>query len=519
MTPKRGWLARELRSLLHTGEPPSALHADGQPPLVDRRRPRRGAVTQRSLFGEIFDWMFAPLLLLWPLSISITFIAARTLADRPYDQALMTRAKAVIEQVRVFETQVILPLNMLEAPPPEPATSESDEEMPEPQATYQIIGRSGEVLAGLKDLPKPDLFDFPEPGSIKLRNVVYHGEEVRVAYGFQYAHVDSDSPTVIVQVVENPQARTQLANQIIKSVILPQFLFLPIAGLLVWYGLSRGLAPLQSMQRQIRDRQPDDPSPIDPAGVPQEISPLVESFNEVLSRLTASVEAQKRFVADAAHQIKTPLAGLRTQVELALRQSDPTEIKAGLAQLALGAEHATRLVNQLLSLARADAQREALPLEPVDLAELAREVTSDWVSRALARRGDLGFEDDKRVALVNGHRLMLQELLGNLIDNALRYSKSDAVVTVRVRTTERSVLLEVEDNGPGIPLGERQRVFDRFYRVLGTEIDGSGLGLAIVKQIAEMHDASIRLYDTYPGNARPGLRVQLEFRLSSAAVA
>lgn len=511
MSPLRRWWAREFTRLLFTGSPPTDAAASTSGPQLERRRPRRGVVHQRSLFGEIFDWMFAPLLLIWPVSITITFIAARAIADRPYDLALTAHARMVTEQVRVVNERVILPLPLLEVNKPGEKVDADEPEAPESKFEFQVSTQTGEVLAGLSDLPRPALFDFPEPGRIKLRNAIYRGEEVRVAYSYYYSSSDADSPTVLIQIMEGQEARTQLANQIIKSVILPQFLILPIAGLLVWYGLSRGLAPLQSMQRRIRDRKPDDPSPIDPAGVPQEISPLVESFNELLVRLTASVEAQKQFVADAAHQIKTPLAGLRTHVELTLRQTDPAEIKAGLAQLALGTERATRLVNQLLSLARTDAQRAPLPLEPLNLTSLAREAASEWVSRALSRRGDLGFESDGRAAHVLGHPMLLQELLSNLIDNALNYSKSDAVVTVRVLNTERSVLLEVEDNGPGIPESERSRVFDRFYRVLGTGIEGSGLGLAIVKEIAEMHGAAISLYDTHPGSARPGLRVQIEF--------
>ena len=213
-----------------------------------------------------------------------------------------------------------------------------------------------------------------------------------------------------------------------------------------------------------------------------------------MRRLTESVAAQKRFVADAAHQIRTPLAGLRTQAELAMRQNDMAEIKHDLERLVGSTDRATRLVNQLLSLARTDAQRAPLPLQPLNLAELARTTTADWVERAMARHSDLGLEVTSEPLRLRGHEMLLRELLSNLIDNALRYSPAGSVVTVRAGTIEGTVFLEVEDNGPGIPAAEHGRVFDRFYRVLGTNIEGSGLGLAIVKEIAEIHGAAPELH-------------------------
>lgn len=469
--------------------------------LIERRQPRQRLPEQRSLFGEILDWMIAPLLLVWPLSVAVTFVVARDMADRPYDTALIAQALQIANQVKLAEERVTIPLETLR--------SASN---PDLDQRIQIVGKTGEILAGTADLPKPALYDYPEFGRLKLRNDVYRGDEVRIAYTYLFPGVEADAPAVLVQVQESQSNRVQLTNEIIKGVILPQFLILPIAGALVWFGLYRGLAPLQSMQRRIRARRPDDLSPIDPTGVPSEISPLVESFNDLLLRLTASINSQKNFIADAAHQIKTPLAGLRTQAELALRQSDPREVKESLERVVHGTERAARLVNQLLALARTEAQQGPLPLAPNDLSHLCRQLTGDWVERALVTRHDLGFETDGASTPVRGHALLLQELLGNLIDNALRYTPEHSVITVRVRSTESTVLLEVEDNGPGIAAHEHRRIFDRFYRVLGTGIEGSGLGLAIVKEIAEQHGATIRLYDTHPGQKPPGLRVQLEFR-------
>jgi two-component system sensor histidine kinase TctE len=226
-----------------------------------------------------------------------------------------------------------------------------------------------------------------------------------------------------VQVAETLDKRAQLANEIIKGVILPQFIILPVILALVWFALSRGLSPLAQLQERIRARPPDDLSPIDSRQVPEEISPLVGSLNDMLERLADTIDAQKRFIADAAHQMKTPLAGMRMQSELALRQVDPDEIHRSLEQLAKSSESATRLVNQLLALARAENQPHAgLALEALDLGLLVREVVQDWVPASFAHDIDLGYEAPAHPVEIDGSAIMLRELLSNLIDNALRYT-------------------------------------------------------------------------------------------------
>jgi two-component system sensor histidine kinase TctE len=300
--------------------------------------------------------------------------------------------------------------------------------------------------------------------------------------------------------------------------------------LLVWYGLSRGLAPLKALQQGIRDRSPDDLSPIDAKAAPEEIAPLVDAFNDLLERLSENVGAQKRFIADAAHQLKTPLAGLRTQSELALREGDPSELRRALEQIARGSSRTAHLVNQLLALARMENLRGGETLGPIDLAAFAREAVADWVPAAIARGIDLGFEVERarhdavgveREARVDvdGHPLLLGELANNLVDNALRYTPRGGTVTVRVVGDGRRVHLEVEDSGTGVPEAERALVFERFYRVLGTGVDGSGLGLAIVREIAARHGATVTIEDARPGHDPPGARFAVTFPLSRGPTA
>ena len=248
--------------------------------------------------------------------------------------------------------------------------------------------------------------------------------------------------------------------------IFPQFLILPLAVALVWFGLTRGLAPLKQMQQRIRDRRPDDLSPIDPRGAPEEITPLLDAFNDLLGRLDEGMAAQRRFIADAAHQMKTPLAALRVQAELALRETDPQQLRRVLEQLAVGSGRAAHVISQLLALARMENLRDATALEPLDVAQLARTVASDWFPEAVRRGIDFGFEGDDADARVNAHPILLREMFNNLIDNALRYTPRGGTVTVRLATAPDTVRVEVEDSGPGIPEHERELVFERFHRVL-----------------------------------------------------
>jgi two-component system sensor histidine kinase TctE len=344
----------------------------------------------------------------------------------------------------------------------------------------------------------------PQPGAVQFRNDTMRGNEVRIAYVFvdlrrtRAGREALKEPTlVLAQVGETLDKRVQLANEIIKGVILPQFIILPIALALVWFALARGLSPLAELQQRIRARRPDDLSPIESGQVPEEISPLVRSLNDMLERLSQTIHMQKRFIADAAHQMKTPLAGMRMQSELALRETDQEEIHRSLEQLSKSSQSATRLVNQLLALARAENQTpEAKSFLRLELCELARNVVQDWVQASFTYRIDLGFEQPGHPVMVLGNPVMLRELLSNLIDNALRYTPSPGSVTVRVRTAEgKFAILEVEDTGPGIPTTERSHVFERFYRILGSNVEGSGLGLSIVREIAQQHDADVDIFN------------------------
>jgi len=308
-----------------------------------------------------------------------------------------------------------------------------------------------------------------------------------------------------------------------------------VAGLvisaLVALALARGIAPLNELQQRIRRRRSEDLSPIDEREAPEEVAPLVGAINDLLARLDRSIGAQKSFLADAAHQLKTPLAGLRTQAELAQReidagQRDARSLKRSLQQIAHSSQRAAHMVNQLLAMARAEDKESAIRLQEVRLSRLAREVVRDFVPHAMTKRIDLGYEgpdgDDNATRML-GQPLLIRELIRNLVDNALRYTPSGGMVTVRVTSDPfgQVVVLQVEDSGPGIAEAERELVFRPFYRTIDTEADGSGLGLAIVKEIATRHDTTVTVGEartrTAAAGQGPGALFTLRFARTAAA--
>lgn len=447
-----------------------------------------GSETERSLFGEILDWMLAPLLFVWPLSIAFTHYFANNVANFPYDQALREHVAAIARQVKLVGGKPVLTL---------PASARALLRADETDSVYfHVVTQDGKLLAGDKELPMPTLEpagDSPFSGEIYLRDADYNGQDLRMAYTYL---ADAQLPRerwIVVEVAETTEKRTQLANKIVASVILPQFIIIPLAVMLVWFGLSRGLRPLTRLRQMIETREPADLSPIATRRVPEELEPLVEAFNAMLERMKKNVEAQQRFVADAAHQMRTPLTGLKTQAQFAMRETDPAALRHALRQIATGVDRAGRLVNQLLTLARTEGGEPAQQKhEPLDLALLVREVVEDWVMQAIEKGIDLGYEADGE-AMIVGNAFLLRELAKNLVDNALRYTPSGGHVTCRILANQATVLLEVEDDGVGISEEQAELVFERFYRVDDATTEGSGLGLAIVQEIAMQHGSRASL--------------------------
>jgi len=476
--------------------------------------------------------MLVPLLLLWPLSVALTWLIAQYIANKPHDREMEYLVQALAREVVRLPAEEAVPASRVGLRVPADALLIGHTDG---HRQIQVLGLSGELVVGnaALPLPPPDLspIDPVTKGTVNERILLADIEvgdvPMRVAWMWLPERVErAGEQPPLVQVAESLGERSLLATEVLKGVLLPQYAIMPLAVLLVWMALSRGLAPLEALQRRIRARRSQDLSPIDERDAPEEVGPLVRAINDLLRRLEQSVATQKRFMADAAHQLKTPLAGLHMQAELAQREmlqgGQAEHARRSLQQMSRASQNATRMVNQLLAMARAEDPEQALRRQRLDLQAIASEAVEDFVQRALDQRIDLGYEapsappPGRAPVEVWGQPVLIRELVRNLLDNALNYTPTGGTVTVRVLHDYygRVAVLQVEDTGLGIAEAERELVFQPFYRALGTGVDGSGLGLAIVREIIERHGAVITLEDTRmrsPGVSLPGTRFSVRF--------
>jgi two-component system sensor histidine kinase TctE len=420
---------------------------------------------------------------------AVTYAVAQRAANDAYDRALLDPVIDIAEHIRVDDTgvRVDLPKKALEAL----VYDQVD------RLFYQIRAADGTLLDGDADLPVPP--DVPR-GTHRFIDETVHNEQVRLA-------VMRTTDGTLVEVAETLHKRHQLVEDILTAEIVTTLAIAIGSILLAWYGIANGLRPLQRLRAQLLQRSSRDLSSLSTGAAPAEIAPLVEAFNGLLLQLRAASAMQQRFVANAAHQLRTPLAGLQMHLEMLLRQNLSSEVRAEIARLHGATVRAGRLASQLLALAKAESEPgRDRHLEPVDLRNIAGEAARDWAPRAIAHDIDLGFSLEPAVIL--GDRTLLPEIFNNLIDNALRYTPRGGAITVRTGCDGDAPYLAIEDTGPGIPESERANVLERFYRISGAPGDGSGLGLSIVKEAADRHGGAVEIQ---PRSDRPGACVRVSF--------
>lgn len=337
----------------------------------------------------------------------------------------------------------------------------------------------------------------------------------QIILGFADAEVEGSTyrvyslatPFQVIQVAQDMQVRKRMAGALAWRTVAPIAAAAPLLMLIVWCVVSWSLRPVKRARAQVADRRPEDLSPINVPDLPDEIRPLMQELNLLLERMRGAFAQQKQFVGDAAHELRSPLAALNLQLQSLRRASDDDSRRVAEQRLAAGIERATRLVEQLLSMARHENNAEQPPAEAVDLADVVRLALSETLPAANAK--DIGIElQGAPQAMVRGRRDDLVLLARNLLDNAIKYTPAGGRIEIRLDTPPEGARLLIDDNGPGIPPAERARVFDRFYRLEGNAQPGSGLGLAIARAIAQRHGAAITLEDV-PGG--PGLRAQVAF--------
>lgn len=448
-----------------------------------------------SLKRQLLLWLLLPQLVLLLVGGTLAYRIALKYAEKAIDQSLTQSVRSLARQIKPIGSGLLIDFPR--------AAQDIIEQDPTDRVSYMVSSPPGSFLLGNGKLPGP-AEDLQQPtGEALLYNAKVDGKQMRVAL-LEVAYGDAGSPQRMrVQLAKSLAVQQRLTTELIADMLAPLLLLGMVLSVLVYSGISRGLQPLARLQSQLGDRRDQalfDVSPIEMTEAPQEVHALAGAVNHLLAAVRRSLGQEKRFLNDAAHQLRTPLAGLISQTELALAEQDPQALRERLGKVLAGAQRSAHLVHQLLSLARNEVE---VKLQPLDVASLAREVAREWTPRALKAGIDLGYEGVDHLMLA-GEAFLLREALNNLIDNALMYAGTGSEVTLSVQMQGDQVVLEVADNGPGLSEQGLEHVFERFWRASDVP-GGCGLGLAIVAEIAQRHGGQARVMAARPH----GLRVQL----------
>jgi two-component system sensor histidine kinase TctE len=444
-----------------------------------------------SLRQRLILALLTPLVIILSVSSYFDYQLANKTANNAHDQALADNVFDLEAQIKKQNPSFKLDLT---------EEAEAMLRSNEPDILYfSVIDPAGKVLAGDTDLPVLR----PTAGKqIEFSNGVYHGMSVRIARH----HFNIHAQDFLVVVMETTKKRDHASSRILTAMVIPNLAVIMATMLAVTFGVKQGLLPLQEVERDIATRSAHDLHEIELSGNPDEIRPMLRRLNELFALLRESVEVQQRFIADAAHQLRTPLAGLQAQIDLATTEGAFNNHAERLQSIEEASTRIGHLLSQLLAYARAETSSPVKDKsEEVRLDRLVENSASIFLDCALAKNIDLGF--DIKPTTISGFPWMLQEALSNLIDNAIRYTPNGGIVTVSCGHDNNCAFLEVEDSGPGIPDEQIKHVFERFYRIPGSPGNGCGLGLPIVSEIAQLHGATIQLARSEQG----GLRVRLQF--------
>ncbi len=458
-------------------------------------------MTFKSLRRELLFWLLMPLAVVAIFETWITYRSANATAVLTQERLLMGSARIIAEQVGMSDDGIVVQL------PPAALELFANAEYRD-RVFYRVTGPDGKLLAGYYEMMVPGK-------TLRAEESLFFDTEMRdepvhaVAFAQPLFAANASGP-VLIEVGQTLHARDALAREIWRRTAGGQLLVLALVAGFLWFGLRHGLSSVVALRNRMLKRKLGSLEPLSDERVPSELQPLVASLNDYVARLERHMSAHSRFIADASHQLRTPLTVLNTQVTYALRTDDAQLKDEALKGIRKGVQNGMRLVNQLLAFTEAEAdsgphaQRQA-----TDISAAVREVLESLALLAEAKRIDLGFENIAQPVMVWANQHVLVTLIGNLVDNAIRYIPAGGVVTVRVAQNAGGfTLLRVEDNGPGIPAAERERVFERFYRLSGSELDGCGLGLAIVRELVDACGATIELSSPAVGT---GLVVTVSF--------
>jgi two-component system sensor histidine kinase TctE len=458
-----------------------------------------------SLRRQLLLWLLLPQLVLWAGGGLLAYRMALTYTEKAIDQSLMQSVRALARQVKPIGSGLLIDFPR--------AAQDVLEQDPDDRLSYTVSSPPGQFLLGNARQPLPAPPQEPELGVPMRYRAELGGKPLRIV-SLDVPYGDEDTRQRLrVQVGKSFAVQQRIAAELIADILAPLLALGLLLSALVHGGIQRGLAPLKRLTAQLENRSVNALSPIELTQAPREVHALALAVNSLLTEVARSVGQEKRFLNDAAHQLRTPLAGLISQVELAQKESQDPVVQARLTKVRTGAQRSAHLVHQLLTLARAEAP---LRLQQMDLASLAQDVAREWAPRAVHAGMDLGYEGLDHLPL-QGDALQLREAIVNLLDNALRYTPKGSRITLRVQAHPATgqASLMVEDDGPGIPPSDTHLVFQRFWR--GNEQPGGcGLGLAIVQEIAHRHGGDASAEPLYPHGLR--ITLQLPWRTPTSAV-
>lgn len=434
----------------------------------------------KSLKTEILIRLIIPLIAFVTFETVLSYFVTLHYVNATYDRWLLDSARSLMQEIKIKETGTNIELP--------PAALEIFTWDDQDKTYFKILSANKGLLAG--DPVVPDTSELTPDTNPFFYQAKINGKSVRVVAMLLNNSLTTDK--IIVSVAETVNKRQAMVTDVLLADLVPQLILVLIAGFYLINALKRGFKPHNSLALQIARRSPRDLSPIAEEDVFSEVKILTHTINDLLQRLSVAITSQQRFVANAAHQLRTPLAGLKLQSERALRESDVSKMKPALEQIQNSADRASHTINQLLVLAKSAVVDSISEFKPINLTELAEQVCSEWVPKALQKSIEISFETGAKPVFIQGDAVLIRELLGNLLDNAIIYSHCRGQINVELRGNPYPTLI-VEDNGKGIPDAEQARVVERFYRIPGSAGEGCGLGLAIVKEIADLHQAQLKL--------------------------
>ena len=454
----------------------------------------------RSLRNQLLAWVLLPLASAVAIDAWLEYRSSVDTASVIQDNMLLGSARMIAEQIS-FENgafEHLIP----------PAALELFESQNADRIYYRVTTGGGHLLAGYTDLPVPKAAASSE--SPYYFGATMRGEAVRVVAFFQPVIGNPSALPVVVEVAQTMRGREQLTGKLWLHAVEQQVLILALVAVFILFGLHRGLQPLIRLRNDVRSRQEGSLQPLQNNGVPAELLPLVEAFNDYIARLENYTNRRGIFIQNVAHQLRTPLTVLTTQISDALRAPDKPSADGSLLAARRTLQQTARLVNQFLTLSSAQAfVATRKPMRTQDCCELVQTVLEDLALQAHGKGIDLGFERLGGEAVILADAVALREITMNLLDNAIRYTPENGTVTVRVESGAGKLVLAVEDNGPGVVQENRDKIFERFFRVDGSEAGGSGLGLAIVRELVEQCGGVIRVGT--PPHGGHGLLVLVEF--------